>query len=113
MSPMVGRARARIRRMQMAIPRTCMRQLNSTRLSARTDRRAQESLLLNLLPPLFYLSIFVVVGLWLRPLLKDINVISDGAQRFAADYREPPWKRRTDNQVDGSSRRISMRWPRG
>jgi signal transduction histidine kinase len=48
-----------------------------------------DSLLMNLLPPLFYLSIFVVVGLWLRPLLKDINVISDGAQRFAADYREP------------------------
>jgi len=48
-----------------------------------------ESLLLSLLPPLFYLSIFIVVGLWLRPLLKDINVISDGAQRFAADYREP------------------------
>ncbi len=48
-----------------------------------------DSLLLNLLPPLFYLSIFVVVGLWLRPLLKDINVISAGAQRFAADYREP------------------------
>jgi signal transduction histidine kinase len=48
-----------------------------------------DSLLRNLLPPLFYLSIFVVVGLWLRPLLKDINVISDGAQRFAADYREP------------------------
>ena len=48
-----------------------------------------DSLILNLLPPLFYLSIFVVVGLWLRPLLKDINVISDGAQRFAADYREP------------------------
>ena len=47
------------------------------------------NLLLNLLPPLFYLSIFVVVGLWLRPLLRDINVISDGAQRFAADYREP------------------------
>jgi len=48
-----------------------------------------DSLLLKLLPPLFYLSIFIVVGLWLRPLLKDINVISDGAQRFAADYREP------------------------
>ena len=48
-----------------------------------------DSLLLNMLPPLFYLSIFVVVGLWLRPLLKDINIISDGAQRFAADYREP------------------------
>jgi signal transduction histidine kinase len=49
----------------------------------------EESLLLRLLPPLFYLSIFVVVGLWLRPLLKDINIISGGAQRFAADYREP------------------------
>ena len=34
-----------------------------------------DSLLGNLLPPLFYLSIFVVVGLWLRPLLKDIKVI--------------------------------------
>jgi signal transduction histidine kinase len=49
----------------------------------------KESVLLRLLPPLFYLSIFVVVGLWLRPLLRDINLISDGAQRFAADYREP------------------------
>ena len=49
----------------------------------------RDSLLLSLLPPLFYLSIFVVVGLWVRPLLKDINVISGGAQRFAADYREP------------------------
>jgi two-component system, OmpR family, sensor kinase ParS len=48
-----------------------------------------DSLLLKLLPPLFYLSILVVVGLWLRPLLRDINVISRGAQRFAADYREP------------------------
>ena len=44
----------------------------------------------DLLPPIFYLSIFIVVGLWLRPLLRDINVISKGAQRFAADYRELP-----------------------
>lgn len=49
----------------------------------------QESLLLRMLPPIFYLSIFVVVGIWLRPLLRDINLISDGARRFAADYREP------------------------
>jgi len=49
----------------------------------------QDRLLVRLLPPLFYLSIFVVVGIWLRPLLKDINRIADGAQRFAADYREP------------------------
>ena len=48
-----------------------------------------ENILLRLLPPLFYLSIFVVVGLWLRPLLRDINLLTDGAQRFAADYREP------------------------
>lgn len=50
---------------------------------------AGEGLLLQWLPPVFYLSIFVVVGIWLRPLLKDINLISRGAQRFAADYREP------------------------
>lgn len=49
----------------------------------------EDSLLLDLLPPIFYLSIFVVVGLWLRPLLRDIDVISGAAQRFAADYREP------------------------
>ncbi len=49
----------------------------------------QDNVLLDLLPPLFYLSIFVVVGLWLRPILRDINVISNGASRFAADYREP------------------------
>ena len=49
----------------------------------------RESLLNKLLPPLFYLSIVVLVGLWLRPLLKDIDIISRGAQRFSADYREP------------------------
>lgn len=49
----------------------------------------QERPFLSLLPPLFYLSIFVVVGLWLRPLLKELNLITDAAQRFAADYREP------------------------
>ncbi|MDH3621569.1 MAG: ATP-binding protein [Gammaproteobacteria bacterium] len=50
----------------------------------------EDGLLLRLLPPLFYLSIFAVVGLWLRPILRDIDVISDGARRFAADFREPP-----------------------
>ncbi len=48
-----------------------------------------ENMLLRLLPPIFYLSILVVVGLWLRPLLRDLNVISRASQRFAADYREP------------------------
>ena len=49
----------------------------------------KESLVLNLLPPLFYLSIFVVVGIWLSPLLRDLNLITSAADRFAADYREP------------------------
>jgi signal transduction histidine kinase len=49
----------------------------------------EESWLMSLLPPLFYLSILLVVGVWLRPLLRDVDVISAAAQRFAADYREP------------------------
>ena len=48
-----------------------------------------ESLLQRALPPLFYVSIFVVVGLWLRPLLRDLSLITNATQRFAADYREP------------------------
>ena len=40
-------------------------------------------------PPLFYLSIVVLVGLWLRPILRDINRMTSAAQRFAADYRTP------------------------
>lgn len=48
-----------------------------------------DSIFVRLLPPIFYLSIFVVVGLWLRPFFEDINLISSGADRFAADYREP------------------------
>ena len=49
----------------------------------------RDSVLLRLLPPLFYLSIFIVVGVWLRPLLRDIGLITRGAKQFAADYREP------------------------
>ena len=49
----------------------------------------EESWLIGLLPPLFYVSILLIVGVWLRPLLRDVDVISDAAQRFAADYREP------------------------
>ena len=40
-------------------------------------------------PPLFYLSIVVLVGFWLRPILRDINRMTSAAQRFAADYRTP------------------------
>ncbi|MFK8014995.1 MAG: ATP-binding protein [Gammaproteobacteria bacterium] len=50
---------------------------------------APEPLRARLLPALFYLSIFIVAGWWLRPLLLDVNRMTDAAQRFAADYREP------------------------
>lgn len=40
-------------------------------------------------PPLFYFSIVILVGLWLRPILRDINRMTGAAQRFAADYRTP------------------------
>lgn len=76
--------------------------------------RPEDSRLLALLPPLFYLSVFVIVGLWLRPLLRDIDVISAGAQRFAADYREPLSTARKTTQlsalagnVDDMSSRLS------
>ena len=49
----------------------------------------QENWSTRLLPPIFYLSIVVLVGVWLRPLLSDLDTITDAAQRFAADYRTP------------------------
>ncbi len=49
----------------------------------------ENSALLKLVSPAFYLGVFVLVGLWLRPLLRDIDVISRAATRFSADYREP------------------------
>jgi signal transduction histidine kinase len=66
----------------------------------------KESLLLRMLPPLFYLSIFVVVGIWLRPLLRDINLITHGAQRFAADYREPLRTADSTTELTGLARNL-------
>jgi signal transduction histidine kinase len=45
--------------------------------------------LLGLLPALFYLSILAIVGIWLRPLLKDLQLLTAASQKFASDYREP------------------------
>jgi signal transduction histidine kinase len=59
----------------------------SIRIGPVAPQRA--SFALRALPPLFYLSIFVVVGVWLRPLLRDLDLITQATQRFAADYREP------------------------
>jgi signal transduction histidine kinase len=49
-----------------------------------------------LLPMLFYGSILLIVGLWLSPLLRDMNLLTEASRRFAADYREPT---RTATQV--------------
>lgn len=48
-----------------------------------------ESDLAKWIPPLFYLSVFVLVGIWLWPLMRDLNLISQSARQFAADYRKP------------------------
>jgi signal transduction histidine kinase len=68
---------------------------------------------LTLLPVAFYASILIVVGLWLRPLLRDIRILTTAAQRFAADYREPlaTAKQTTEltslaHNLDDMSRRI-------
>ena len=53
------------------------------------SKQSPENILLRFIPPLFYLSIFVFVGLWLRPLLRDLNLITNSARDFAADYRQP------------------------
>jgi signal transduction histidine kinase len=49
----------------------------------------EESAWLRLIPPFFYLAIFVIVGLWLRPLLRDLDTITASTRSFAADYRDP------------------------
>lgn len=49
----------------------------------------QESLVVRFLPVLFYASILLIVGLWLRPLLRDLRVLTVASQKFATDYREP------------------------
>ncbi|MEO1596474.1 MAG: ATP-binding protein [Pseudomonadota bacterium] len=48
-----------------------------------------ENVAIRLVPALFYLSIFVIIGLWLRPVLADLNLLTRASQRFAADYRNP------------------------
>jgi len=50
---------------------------------------ARESALVRFLPLLFYASILLIVGLWLRPLLRDLRILTVASQKFATDYREP------------------------
>ncbi|HEX7082404.1 MAG TPA: ATP-binding protein [Gammaproteobacteria bacterium] len=48
-----------------------------------------QSRLMSLVPHLFYLSIFVLVGIWLWPLIRDVDLLTTAARDFAADYRQP------------------------
>jgi signal transduction histidine kinase len=50
---------------------------------------AHESVIVRFLPVLFYASILLIVGLWLRPLLRDLRILTVASQKFATDYREP------------------------
>ena len=49
----------------------------------------RESAIVRFLPVLFYASILLIVGLWLRPLLRDLRILTEASQKFATDYREP------------------------
>jgi two-component system, OmpR family, sensor kinase ParS len=49
----------------------------------------RESAVVRFLPVLFYASILLIVGLWLRPLLRDLRILTAASQKFATDYREP------------------------
>jgi two-component system, OmpR family, sensor kinase ParS len=49
----------------------------------------RESPLVRFLPVMFYASILLLVGLWLRPLLRDLRTLTNASQKFATDYREP------------------------
>lgn len=48
-----------------------------------------EGWLTRFLPVLFYASILLIVGWWLKPLLTDLRVLTEASQKFASDYREP------------------------
>jgi two-component system sensor kinase ParS len=53
------------------------------------DAAEAESRWLALAPHLFYLAIFVLVAVWLWPLIRDVDLLTTAAHDFAADYRQP------------------------
>jgi two-component system sensor kinase ParS len=66
----------------------------------------RDSRWLTWLPIAFYLSILIIVGLWLRPLLRDIRILTSAAQRFAADYREPLKTARETTELTSLARNL-------
>jgi len=65
-----------------------------------------EGWLARILPVVFYASILVIVGLWLRPLLTDLRLLTDASQKFASDYREPLETARRTSQVRSLARNL-------
>ena len=65
-----------------------------------------EGWLARLLPVLFYASILLIVGLWLRPLLTDLRVLTEASQKFASDYREPLDTAHRTSQVRSLARNL-------
>ncbi|HET9863962.1 MAG TPA: ATP-binding protein [Steroidobacteraceae bacterium] len=65
-----------------------------------------EGWLARLLPVLFYASILLIVGLWLKPLLTDLRVLTEASQKFASDYREPLDTARRTTQVRSLARNL-------
>ena len=62
--------------------------------------------LARLLPVVFYGSILLIVGLWLRPLLNDLRMLTEASQKFASDYREPLDTARRTTQVRSLARNL-------
>ncbi|HEX6398827.1 MAG TPA: ATP-binding protein [Steroidobacteraceae bacterium] len=65
-----------------------------------------EGWLARLLPVMFYGSILLIVGLWLRPLLNDLRLLTEASQKFASDYREPLETARRTTQVRSLARNL-------
>src|SRR5690606_2237888 len=73
---------------------------------------APRNRLLNAVPHLFYLTIFVLVALWLWPLIRDVDLLTHAARAFAADYRQPMTTREkasTLEELAGSFDEMSAR----
>ncbi len=68
----------------------------------------QRSLWPQLLPALFYLSIFGVLFVWLRPLLTDVENLTAATERFANDYRQPLATAKGARQLDSLAEQIDQ-----
>jgi len=52
-------------------------------------KQDKENSLTKFIPPLFYVSILALVGIWFRPLVRDLDLLTNSTKEFANDYRTP------------------------